>query len=54
MGITLSFEYEDATSRLQILADSISHNIILLATIDIAKTAQHIALENDPVVSTTY
>ena len=53
MGRTLSFEYDEAIPRLQLLADSVSHKI-LLATIDIAKTAQHIALENNLPVSSTY
>jgi hypothetical protein len=53
MGRTLSFEYDEAIPRLQLLADSVSHKIIL-ATIDIAKTAQHIALENNLPVSSTY
>jgi hypothetical protein len=53
MGRTLSFEYDDAIPRLQLLADSVSHKIIL-ATIDVAKTAQHIALENNLPVSSTY
>jgi allophanate hydrolase subunit 2 len=53
MGRTLSFEYDEAIPRLQLLADVISHKI-LLATIDIAKTAQQIALENNLPVSSTY
>ncbi len=53
MGGTLSFEYDEAIPRLQLLADIISHKIIL-STIDIAKTAQQIALENNLPVSSTY
>ncbi len=53
MGRTLSFEYEEAIPRLQLLGDIVSHKIIL-ATIDIAKTAQQIALENNLPVSSTY
>ena len=53
MGGTLSFEYSEAIPRLQLLADIISHKIIL-STIDIAKTAQQIALENNLPVSSTY
>jgi allophanate hydrolase subunit 2 len=52
-GRTLSFEYEEAIPRLQLLGDVVSHKIIL-ATIDIAKTAQQIALENNLPVSSTY
>ncbi len=53
MGRTLSFEYDEAIPRLQLLADVVSHKIIL-ATIDIAKTAQQIALENNLPISSTY
>jgi hypothetical protein len=53
MSRTLSFEYDEAIPRLQLLADVVSHKI-LLATIDIAKTAQQIALENNLPVSSTY
>jgi hypothetical protein len=53
MGRTLSFEYDEAIARLHLLADVVSHKIIL-ATIDIAKTAQQIALENNLPVSSTY
>jgi hypothetical protein len=53
MGSTLSFEYDEAIPRLQLLADIVSHKTILLSTIDIAKTAQQIALENNlPICST--
>jgi hypothetical protein len=52
MGRTLSFEYEEAIPRLQLLADSVSHKIIL-ATIDIAKTAQQIALKDNMTVVTS-
>jgi hypothetical protein len=52
MDSTLSFEHDEAIPRLQLLAD-ISHKIIL-STIDIAKTAQQIALENNLPVSSTY
>ena len=53
MGSTLSFEYDEAIPRLQLLADIVSHKIIL-STIDIAKTAQQIALENSLPISSTY
>lgn len=53
MDNILSFEYNDAIPRLQVLADIVSHKIIL-STIDIAKTAQQIALENKLPVSSTY
>jgi hypothetical protein len=53
MGKTLSFEYNEAIPRLQLLADIVSHKIIL-ATIDIAKTAQQIALESNLPISSTY
>ena len=53
MGSTLSFEYDEAIPRLQLLADVVSHKIIL-STIDIAKTAQQIALENNLPISSTY
>ena len=53
MGSTLSFEYDEAIPRLQLLADIVSHKIIL-STIDIAKTAQQIALENNLPISSTY
>ena len=53
MGSTLSFGYDEAIPRLQLLADVVSHKIIL-STIDIAKTAQQIALENNLPISSTY
>src|SRR5918994_1351844 len=53
MGSTFSFEYDEAIPRLQLLADIVSHKIIL-STIDIAKTAQQIALENNLPISSTY
>jgi hypothetical protein len=53
MGGTLSFEYKEAIPHLQLIADTISHKIIL-STIDIAKTAQQIALEKNLLVSSTY
>ncbi len=53
MGSTLSFEYDEAIPHLQLLADIVSHKIIL-STIDIAKTAQQIALENNLPISSTY
>jgi hypothetical protein len=52
MGSTLSFEYDEAIPRLQLVADIHSPKIIiLLSTIDIAKTAQQIALENNLPIS---
>jgi hypothetical protein len=53
MGSTLSSEYKEAIPGLQLLADIVSHKIIL-STIDIAKTPQHIALENNLPISSTY
>jgi hypothetical protein len=53
MGSTLSFEHDEAIPRLQLLADIVSHKIIL-STIDIAKTAQQVALENNLPISSTY
>ena len=49
----LTFEYEEALPRLQVLADAMSHKIIL-STIEDAKTAQQIAFENDLPLSSTY
>jgi len=54
MGSTLSFEYKDAIPHLQLIADTVSDKLILLSTIDIAKTAQQIALENNLPISSTY
>src|ERR687896_84889 len=53
MGSPVSFEHDEAIPRLQLLADVVSHKIIL-STIDIAKTAQQIALENNLPISSTY
>jgi hypothetical protein len=53
MGSILSFEHDEAIPRLQLLVDIVSHKIVILSTIDIAKTAQQIALENNlPICST--
>ena len=52
MGKTISVQYYDATPSFQLLSDVLCHKIIL-STIDIAKTAQQIALENGLAVSTT-
>ena len=49
----LTFEYEEAIPRLQVLADIVSHKIIL-STIEEGKTAQQIALENELPLSSTY
>jgi hypothetical protein len=54
MGSTLSFKYKDAIPHLQLIADTVSDKIILSSTIDIAKTAQQIALENNLPISSTY
>ena len=54
MGSTLSFEHDEAIPRLQLIADIVSHKIILLSTIDIAKTAQQIALENNFPIRSTF
>ena len=53
MGRTLSFEYNKAILRLQLLADIVSHKIIV-ATIDIAKTAQQAALKNNLTLSSRH
>ncbi|HEX6283035.1 MAG TPA: hypothetical protein VFZ67_12480 [Nitrososphaera sp.] len=49
----MSFEYKEAIPRLQLIADTVSHKIIL-STIDIAKIAQQITLEKNLLVSSTY
>jgi threonine synthase len=54
MGSTLSFEHRGATPHLQLIADIVSHTIILSSTSDAAKTAQQIALENNLPISSTY
>jgi hypothetical protein len=55
MGSTLSFEHDEAIPRLQLLADiAYDKMILLLSTIDIAKTAQQIALENNLPISSRY
>ncbi len=53
MDSTLSFEYNEAIPPLQLLADALSHKIIL-STIDIPKMAQQIALESNIPVSSPY
>ena len=52
MGRTLSFEYEEAIPRLQLLADSVSHKIIIEGT-DIANTTQQLGLEDNMTVVTS-
>jgi predicted transcriptional regulator len=49
----LTFDYEEALPRLQVLADIVSHKIIL-SIIEDAKTAQQIAFENELPLSSTY
>jgi predicted transcriptional regulator len=49
----LVYDYQEALPRLQVLADVVSHKIIL-STIEEAKTAQQIASENGLPVSSTY
>lgn len=49
----LTFDYDEALPRLQVLADAVSHKIIL-STIEEAKTAQQIAIENGLPLSSTY
>lgn len=49
----LTLDYDKALPRLQVLADIVSHKIIL-STIEEAKPAQQIALENDLPLSSTY
>jgi hypothetical protein len=46
MGRTLSFEYNKAILRLQLLGDIVSYKIVF-ATTNIAKTAQQVALKNN-------
>ena len=46
MGSTLSYEYKEVIPRLQLIADTVSP-IIVLSTIDDAKTIQIIASENN-------
>jgi hypothetical protein len=53
MGRIMLFENNKTVPRLQLLADIVSHKIIL-ATIDIGKTAQQIALENNLPVSSRH
>jgi hypothetical protein len=53
MRSALSFEYKEAIPHLQLIVDTLSAKIIL-STIDIAKSAQPIALENNLLVSSTY
>ncbi len=54
MGSTLSFEHDEAIPRLQLIADIVSHKIIVLSTIDIAKTAQQIAMKNNFPIRSTF
>lgn len=49
----LTFGYHEALPRLQVLADTVSHKIIL-STIEESKTAQQIAVENELPLSSTY
>lgn len=53
MGRTLSFEYEEAIPRLQLLRYIVSHKIIL-AAIDIAKTGQQLGLEDNVTVTSRH
>ena len=53
MGSTLSFEYDEAILRLQLIADIVSHKIVL-ATTDIAKTTQQVALKNNLTLSSRH
>jgi hypothetical protein len=52
MGSTLSYEYKEVIPRLQLIADTVSP-MIVLSTIDNARTAQTIALEKNLLVSYT-
>jgi hypothetical protein len=54
MGSTLSFQYKDAIPHLQLIAGTVFAKLILSSTIDIAKTVQQIALENNLPISSTY
>jgi hypothetical protein len=54
MGSTLLSKYKDAIPHFQLIANTVSDKIILSSTIDIAKTAQQIALENNLPISSTY
>lgn len=49
----LTFDYQEALPRLQVLSDVVSHKIIL-STIEEAKTAHQIASENELPLSSTY
>jgi hypothetical protein len=49
----LTFDYEEALPRLHVLADTVSHKIIL-STIEESRTAQQIAQENELPLSSTY
>jgi hypothetical protein len=54
MGTALSFEYKEATRRLQLILESVSHKKILLLGIDIAKSPRRIDLGYNLSVSPTY
>jgi hypothetical protein len=49
MGSTLSLEYKEVIPRLQLIADTVSHGIVLSA-VDSERTAQTLALENNLLV----
>jgi hypothetical protein len=53
MGGTLSVEYKEAIPRLQLISDILSH-VIILSTIDIAKTSQPIALEKNLAICSAF
>jgi hypothetical protein len=53
MGRSLSFEYNKAILRLQLLEDIVSHAIVL-ATTDIAKTTQQVELKNNLTLSSRH
>ena len=57
MCSTLSVEYKDAIPCFQLIIDVVvSHKIIilLLSIIEISKSVQQIALENELLISSTY
>jgi hypothetical protein len=55
MGSTWSFKHKDAIPHLHLIINIAYYKIILLSsTIDIAKTAQQIALENNLPISSIY
>jgi hypothetical protein len=55
MGSTWLFKHKDAIPHLHLIINIVYYKIILLSsTIDIAKTAQQIALKNNLPISSIY